>query len=73
MNMVDQIMAHEDGTLGPTETLGLFALLIQSGQAWQLQGCYGRAAHSLITQGFITPAGEITMSGLRMAQELEDA
>lgn len=60
---VGQLMAYENGELDNAATLELFAQLIASGMAWQLQGSYGRAAASLIERGYITRAGSITDAG----------
>jgi hypothetical protein len=37
----------------------LFARLIESGLAFQLQGAYGRQATALIEAGYISETGEI--------------
>lgn len=60
---VGQLMAFENGELSAYDTLELFAQLIASGMAWQLQGSYGRAAASLIERGYITRAGIVTDAG----------
>ncbi|MGW3323909.1 DUF7417 domain-containing protein [Streptomyces virginiae] len=57
------IMSFEGGELDQEETLELFATLIRSGMAWTLQGSYGRTANQLISEGWITAAGEVTDSG----------
>lgn len=59
MSILDQIMAYEDGELSADEVIELFAELVASGMAWQLQGHYGRTAVALIRQGFITEDGEV--------------
>ena len=53
------MLAHEEGTATAEETLDLFSNLIQTGQAWTLQGSYGRAAEALITAGFLDDEGTI--------------
>lgn len=53
-DLVDTIMRYEAGELSDTETLELFAHLITTGQAWQLQGHYGRGATYLVENGLIT-------------------
>lgn len=50
---VGAIMAYEQGDLDGAGTLELFSHLIKTGLAWQLQGCYGRAAARLIEAGYI--------------------
>ena len=62
MGIVDMIIAYEGGELEAEKTLELFAELIRSGQAWSLQGCYGRTAHSLIEGGYISKEGKILKS-----------
>ena len=57
--LVESIMAYEVGDLSDEDTLKLFAHLIRSGQAWSLQGSYGRAAMQFIEQGLISPEGDI--------------
>jgi hypothetical protein len=56
---VSAIMAYEQGELGESETLELFAHLIRTGLAWSLQGSYGRAAWHLISTGMISPEGKV--------------
>lgn len=73
MALVDKIMAHEDGSLSAADTLDLFAELVSSGQAWTLQGAYGRQARALIDNYLITEAGEITDTARNLlAYEEED-
>ena len=59
MITVDQIIAYENGELDDQGTLILFGQLIASGQAWTLQGSYGRAAVALVRQGLIGQDGAI--------------
>ena len=56
---LDLIMSYEGGDATDEETLELFSRLIRTGQAWTLQGFYGRAAAQLIEQGWISPEGEV--------------
>jgi hypothetical protein len=51
MDLVDTIIAYEEGNLGEQETIAFFQELIDSGLVWQLQGRYGRTAVSLIEAG----------------------
>lgn len=53
--MIDRIMAYENGELDQEGTIGLFQELIDSGDAWRLQGSYGRMANHLIELGECTP------------------
>lgn len=59
MMLTTQIIAYEQGELDEAETLTLFAELVKSGLAWQLQGSYGRTAASLIESGRISATGEV--------------
>lgn len=54
MTIVDDIIAYESGELNEEQVIELFQKLIDSGQAWQLQGSYGRMAQSLIDNGLCT-------------------
>lgn len=71
VNTLDLILQHEDGTLGVADTVHLFAELIRTGQAWSLQGSYGRAAKGFIERGVITPEGAITARASELLAELE--
>jgi len=57
--LVDKIMAYESGELEAGDTLKLFADLVRSGEAWSLQGSYGRVASGLIEGGYISKEGKI--------------
>lgn len=59
MNLIDQIIRFESGEMKDGESLQLFSRLIKTGQAWSLQGSYGRTARYLIDAGFISDNGEI--------------
>ncbi len=59
MKTVDMIIAYETGELEAEDTLKLFARLVKNGQAWSLQGSYGRTAQSLIDEGYISKEGKI--------------
>ena len=59
MDLVGSIIAYEEGQLDDTGTVELFADLIKSGQAWSLQGHYGRVATMLIERGIVSPQGEV--------------
>lgn len=58
MDMLDFIMAYEDGSLDEDEIIAGFQKLIDTGMAWTLQGSYGRMAVALIEAGLCTPKGE---------------
>lgn len=49
------IMAYEGGDLEEQQVIEGFQHLIDTGLAWQLQGCYGRTAHALIEAGYCRP------------------
>lgn len=59
LNTLDAIIQYESGELSTEDTLELFGHLIQTGQAWTLQGHYGRMAASLIEAGYIDKQGNI--------------
>jgi hypothetical protein len=61
MSILDQIMAYEDGEQTEEEYFAMFAELVKTGLAWQLQGVYGRTAARLIRDGYITEDGEVTL------------
>ncbi len=58
-DLVGYIMDYESGNIGEKRTLELFSHLIKTGQAWTLQGSYGRNAEALINTGFIDKDGKI--------------
>lgn len=53
-NLVELIMAYEQGDMNWEDVLDFFQYLVTSGLAWTLQGSYGRTAAALIDQGLIT-------------------
>jgi len=59
MNYVDQIIAFEQGELDENQIVELFAHLVRTGQAWTLQGAYGRMAKALMYQGYLDEEGNI--------------
>jgi len=59
MDQLNKMMAWEEGELGDEDTLELFAELIKTGQAWALQGCYGRFAARLIENEYIDQEGVV--------------
>lgn len=52
--MIHDIIAYESSELNEEETVALFQRLVDSGQAWILQGHYGRTASALIQAGLVT-------------------
>ena len=65
---IDLIIAYEQGELSDFETVKLFAELVRTGLAWNLQGHYGRVAHALIEAGYLDHEGNLSLAVL----ELED-
>ena len=49
----NDMMSYEDGSLDEKGTKKLFQHLVDSGEAWHLQGSYGRAANDMLESGFI--------------------
>lgn len=62
-DVVGSIIAFESGELDDAGVLKLFAELIRTGQAWSLQGTYGRSAATLIRGGYIDQDGSLTEAG----------
>ena len=60
--MLDKIIAYEEGQLTSMETIYMFANLVRTGLAWELQGSYGRAAFHLIQDGYITEDGQVNLA-----------
>lgn len=56
---VNQLMAYEEGAMTPEQERKLFSALIKSGDAWRLQGHYGRTAQAYIESGQIDSKGRI--------------
>ena len=65
---VEDVMAYEQGELGEQETIVMFQKLINSGDAWRLQGHYGRTARDLIQAGLCTQATPVEQAGGNNAQ-----
>ena len=58
MELMDRIIAYEEGNIDEVGILLLFAELIKSGMAWSLQGHYGRTAKALIDAEYISEDGQ---------------
>lgn len=57
-DLVNKIIAFEQGDLDEEETTALFQELVDTGLAWKLQGSYGRVAEYLIRTGQVKPPKE---------------
>ena len=55
MQLVDQLIAYEEGQITDDEEIALFQHLIDTGTCWQLQGHYQRVGATLIEAGLIKP------------------
>jgi len=64
-NLLKFIMDFESGNLNSEGTAELFSYLVQTGQAWTLQGTYGRTAMDLINAGIINRNGRINRKKLQ--------
>ncbi len=53
MELVDQLIAYEEGQFTEDEEVALFQHLIDTGTCWQLQGHYQRVGATLIEAGLI--------------------
>lgn len=51
---VDKVIQFEAGEMSDEELVEFFQELIDSGDAWHLQGMYGRTAMALIEDGLCT-------------------
>jgi len=58
-DLVDKIMAYEDGSLDDKGILDLFSELIRTGKIQGLQGAYGRMEARLIDGGYLDKKGKI--------------
>jgi hypothetical protein len=63
-NFIDYLIAFEGGELDDIDTVLFFQYLIDTGQAWSLQGFYGRTAKSLIEQGYCFRADDLNRPGI---------
>jgi hypothetical protein len=53
--IVDRIMAYEQGNMDQDEMVEFFQELVDDGLIWRLQGHYGRTAARLIEAGLVRP------------------
>ncbi len=56
MQLVDQLIAYEEGQLTEDEQIALFQHLVETGTCWHLEGHYHRVPATLIEAGLIKPA-----------------
>ena len=54
MQLVDRLIAYEEGQLTEDQEIALFEHLVQTGTCWQLQGHYQRVAATLLEAGLIS-------------------
>lgn len=54
-DLVGNIIAWEEGRSSPAKEKRLFQHLVNTGQAWTLQGMYGRQAQAMLEAGIIHP------------------
>jgi hypothetical protein len=52
-DLVEKIVRYEHGEMPLDEEVDFFRELVETGVVWQLQGHYGRKAHTLIDQGLV--------------------
>ncbi len=57
-DLVDRIIAYEEGDMDLDETVEFFQELIDTGLAYRLQGHYGRTAARLIQARLVRPRGK---------------
>jgi hypothetical protein len=65
-DFIDLIIAYESGDLSDYQTVNLFADLVRTGLAFQLQGHYGRTAAALIKAGYIDREGNLSLAVLEL-------
>jgi hypothetical protein len=53
VQLVDQLIAYEEGQLTEDEEIAFFEHLVEMGTCWQLQGHYQRVAATLMEAGLI--------------------
>ena len=65
-SQIANIIAYEQGELTDQEVVCLFADLVRSGLAWELQGHYGRTALALTEEGWIDHEGNVSLAVLEL-------
>jgi hypothetical protein len=53
VNLLDWMVAWEEGALSAEGEIALFQRLVDNGMAWTLQGMYGRQAAAMLEAGLI--------------------
>lgn len=59
MDLTSKLIDFEAGNMEPDEVLELFAHLVKTGLAWELQGMYGRIAKQMLRDGWINKEGNV--------------
>lgn len=59
MDLMNRVVQYESEENSLEWIVQLFADLIATGLAWQLQGRYGREAKAMIDEGIITVQGDV--------------
>lgn len=70
-DLVGAIMDYETGNLGDRGIVELFSHLVETGQAWTLQGHYGRTAAALLEAGVLNEDGSLTEFALDTLEEFD--
>ena len=60
---IDKIISYESGDMNREETIVFFAEMIETGDAYRLQGHYQRVANMLIDNGIISEEGDVLVTG----------
>jgi hypothetical protein len=55
LQLVDQLIAYEEGQITEDQEIELFQHLIETGTCWHLEGHYHRMGATLIEAGLIKP------------------
>jgi hypothetical protein len=53
LDVTSDIIAYENGELGPDQVIALYQQLLDTGALWHLQGHYQRVAQGLLDAGLI--------------------